>query len=254
MPVKIVNRAYSEPYTDDKINWFLGNVGDNQTLVLDIESGIIFQATRETPLSIDYTDNSFILTSGKSWGELGFDIGMEITFVFDVTVTDFDGTGSDSTSTTTNKYTVKEIFGSEMVVNETIQAENKESMPVDLGTESITNVSIYGESEIQGSKLTYGHIINSNYDSKNLNSLNDGTETSFSLPNINDVSVGIWQFMDAIGYQSGMAIKSAEIRKVQSFADDDGVSARYSVGRFLLEFNPRAFSGSNNDRDIWTMG
>ena len=80
MGVKIINRKYFNQFNNGAIdtNWLLGNVGDWQQLLIDVEAEINFQGTSQNPLNVNYIDNSFILASGSNWGDLGFDVAMSI--------------------------------------------------------------------------------------------------------------------------------------------------------------------------------
>lgn len=250
MAVTIVNRDYREIYREESTNWPLGNSGDWQELVVDVEVEIIFEASQQQPLRIDSRTNTLILGSGGKWNDFGFDDGMLVTLSYDLSL-DTDGNGSiDVSSTKEEQYTIKSIIRDKMILEEPIQSDGFELFPLDSGNRKVSNVFVRGDQPIQGSVFSYGHIRNTDSESVVLNSLIDGTKTSFAIPNINAVPRGTYQQMEAIGFQSGMSIRSCEIRKVDSFAGEDNVDGRldiFGITNFILD-NAIGHNGGFNDR------
>ena len=84
MPVKILEQIYSNQFKPPSTtSWLLGNVGDIQKLTLDCRFAVEKLFTVFDTLTL--TDpNLMILNSGENWRDLGFDVGMDISFEFTV--------------------------------------------------------------------------------------------------------------------------------------------------------------------------
>lgn len=254
MGIRVINRKYTELYSDDVINWLLGNVGDIQEVIFDIEADISFIGSTTNPLQIDYITNSFVNLNGTSWGSLGFDDGMTIEFLYDL-MQDTNSDGEyDLVSTINNEYTVQTIQNDKMFVKEVIQGDDIEMMPINYGSKKIANVIIRATNAIQGAEITYGHISNDDYDDETLNSVIDGSLTSFSLPNINAVVSGSYQFMETKGVQSGMSIISCKFRKTDGFAEDSGTLIIWETVNSTFRLRPQyGGPGLDDDRDAVTI-
>ena len=253
MAVRIVKREYKEVFSSDTTNWLLGNVGDLQEAIFDIESDLSFIGSQSNPLQIDYTLNAFINLSGQSWGSLGFDDGMTIEFIYDLFV-DTNGDGNfDQVTTVSNDYTIETIQNDQMFVNEPIQADDFDMIPINFGTKKVGNVIIRAADAIQGVDITYGHITNEDYDTETLNSVIDGSQTKFTLENINAVPVGTFQFMEANGIQSGMSIRTCKFRKVDGFSGGDNELLKYDTIEKDFRFDSESVSGDDNDFDYITI-
>lgn len=251
MSVQIVKRKYNEVYSNDDTNWLLGNVGDWQEIVIDIDSEIKFKATKQNPLEIDYIENAFILLNGESWGQYGFDDGMIIDFQYDLSLDSNSDGNIDITSTIVNQYTIEKVLNEKMIVVQNIQGNDFELMPTNFGTSKASNVFIQSLKPIEGIKVSYGHITNTDADSKNLNSLIDKTKTSFSFPNIVSFPQGQYQKMNPIGFQSGMSIYSCEVRKVEGFSSDSDFLGEFFIPSSSFRLVPQnAGPGEDDDRDM----
>lgn len=252
MGIKVVNRKYYNQYSNisNHTNWLLGNVGDWQQLILDIEAEITFQGTSQSPLQINYVENTFVLADGSNWGALGFDVGMSIVFKYDLNQ-DADGDNTiDAVSTKSKEYTIKNIQNDVMFLEESIEADSFELLPINYGTQSVSNVFITAQKDVEGIKFNYSHILNSNYDTSILTSVVDGSQTVFSFPDLTSLSVGEWAKMLPVGYQSGMAISSCEVRKTDTLVNDNDVFLEMSVPNSSYNLNAESVSGENNDFDF----
>jgi hypothetical protein len=217
MGVKITNREYSELNSNDNTNWLLGNVGDWQTLKLECEVNIEYYGTQENSIFIDPFLKTFKLNNGKNWSDLGFDIGQAATYrfhFFDQGIWDID------LSTT---FTILAVNGDIMEVSnmnlDTIppgwqgSALSSETHPFNKGASYIDEVRMLVDTEPEGLKLTYAHVTNDDVENNSLNSLIDGTTTSFVLPNIKSVPIGASVNAGPIGFQSGMGVR--QVRAVR---------------------------------------
>lgn len=223
MAIRIINRKYSERYTDGKTDWLLGNVGDWQKLVLDVEVSIDYIATIQNPIQIDYLNNSFVLNNGKTWGDFGFDPGMLLIFKYKLSK-DTNGDGEfDTIENINQQFTIQTISGSIMYVAEPINGSDFDNVPVNFGTKKISEVKFYVDKESEGCRLFYGHLTNENYKSTSLNSLIDGSVSEFVL---SDLSNG--GSMEAIGIQSGMSVRKIEFTNNGKLQNSDNIY-QYSV-------------------------
>lgn len=214
MSVKITNRQYKENYTAEVVDWLLGNTGDWQTLTIDAEVGIDYQATQQSPVQIDYINNAFILNAG-TWGSYGFDTGMTLKFRYKLSSGSDGNGGYNYVSTYEKEFTILNISGSYMEVDEPIEADDFQTLPIDFGTKKISDVLLYSESPLQGCRLRYGHIPN-NEQSTNLNSVIDSTTTEMTYVGLNNLPEDTWGVMEAIGLQSGMSIRQARVKKLSN--------------------------------------
>jgi len=220
MAVKVTKRIYNEIYTDGETDWLLGNVADWQTAKITVEVGIEFFATQQTPVTINQIENSFTLASGEDWGQLGFDNGMSLTLSYKFEQ-DTNGDGEfDSINTIVQTFNILNVFGSVMEVDGTIDVQGYENIPTNFGSKKITEVHFYVDEDPEGCRLFYGHLTNENFESENLNSFIDGTETQFVFPNFNSIADGQFIDMEGVGLQSGMSIRQARVRKIGTSSDD----------------------------------
>jgi len=221
MGVKIINRSYEGIHESGSTDWLLGNVGDWQTLNLKVEASIDYTASQQEPIQIDYVNRAFKLANGKSWGEYGFDNGMSVTLKY-VYSEDSDSDGDFETQTpTTANYTVSNIYGSTMEVVQAISIHEFDTIPNNFGTKKITEVIFYVDKLSEGCKIKYAHVTNDEAQSANLNSFIDGSTSEFVKPNI--ANNGVFQQMEAIGEQSGMSIRTIEIKSNGKKAGTDSV-------------------------------
>jgi len=210
MPVKIINRGYDGIFESGTTDWLLGNVGDWQTLLLKVESSVDYIATQQEPIQIDYINKSFKLASGKTWGGLGFDNGMVATLEY-LYSTDADNDGTFETNVlVTQNFSISNVFSSTMEVLQDIDGKEFDTIPNNYGTRKISQVKIYVDKLPEGCKIKYAHVVNENASSATLTSFIDGSTTEFVKPNI--ANNGTFQQMEAVGEQSGMSIRTIEVK------------------------------------------
>lgn len=210
MPVKIINRNYEEIFTNGTTDWLLGNVGEWQTLNLKVEASVDYIATQEQPLQIDYINRSFTLLNGKNWGDYGFDNGMSVILKYLYSQdTNNDGT-FETVTPYVQTYTITNVYGSTMEVAQAINVQSFDNIPTNFGNKKISEVKIYVDKMPEGLRFKYSHLTNENFQSTNLNSLIDGTISEFVKPNI--LNNGTFQQMEAVGLQSGMSIRTIEVK------------------------------------------
>lgn len=251
MAIKILERSYSEIYTDGLTDWMLGNVGEWQKLKLKCEVGIEFLGSQQSPIEIDYINNAFIISSGDAWGAYGFDAGMVAVFSYKIS---FDTTGNgefDTISSVQRVYTITNIFNNTMEVSEPIEVDGFDTIPTNFGSKKITEVLFYVSEIPEGCRITYGHITNEEYETEQLNSFIDSTESEFAFPGLNNLDFGEWRSMEPVGIQSGMSIRDIKTRKVLSFSSDSGVLGSYKTNSASFRMTPQnAGSGIGDDRDF----
>lgn len=221
MAVKITKRIYNEIYTEGDTDWLLGNVGDWQKVNIETEVAIELFATLEKPVSINSIENSFTISSGERWGELGFDSGMTLSLNF---TEERDTTGDGEFDLTTlfqQTFEILNVFDDTMEVDGVINAEGFDNLPTNFGTRRITDVHFFVNRDPEGVKISYGHLTNEDFQNENLNSFIDGSETQFIFPNLQNIIEGEWVNMEAVGMQSGMSIRMARVRKLTQNANDD---------------------------------
>lgn len=217
MGVKVLKREYKNQFhpSTSKTSWLLGNVGDWQRLEVTFEAKVIYEATQTEPVTVDSKNDLFKLNNGRNWQDYGFDIGDTVTFSY-VISEDPEGDGTFEDTGVQVTFTVQNIYKDTMEANVDIDTGNISIMPTDRGNFIIKDVSFEGEKEIQGIKFKYGLISNSNYNTGNLNSFIDGTSTEYSFAGLNTLNVNQFADMEAVGFQSGMAVQSMSIGKVAS--------------------------------------
>ena len=238
MGVKVINREYSELYRDEKTNWLIGNVGDWQKLKLQLEVGIDFFGSNQNQVGIDYIQNSFTLLSGKKWGDFGFDVGQVVTLKYKLEK-DTDGNGQiDQITNVETEFTITNLYDDVMEVQETIDIENLETIPVNFGTKKVSAVMFYVEEETEGMRIAYQHISNDDYQSANLTSVIDQTTTELICNSIKQNGIGVWQNLTPIGKQSGMSIRSGRIKKINTPTGLDNLFANFNnTTNETLEFD-----------------
>ncbi|HET8839201.1 MAG TPA: hypothetical protein VFM82_09455, partial [Flavobacteriaceae bacterium] len=219
MGVKIIKRIYNEDYSDTATDWLLGNVGDWQKVLIEVEAGVEFLANQQSPLQIDYVNNAIVLAGGQNWGQLGFDSGMVVTLRYKKSIdSNNDGT-FDQVQTISNDYTINNIYENVMEIEEDLEVDGFENIPTNFGTQKISEVILFANVDIEGCKLRYGHVPN-NDQSENLASVIDGTTTEFILPQLNALTAGNWAYMEPVGKQSGMSVLRAKIRSLAGSQDN----------------------------------
>lgn len=246
MAVKVINRKYSGLYRpNEETDWLLGNVGDWQKLKLQVEvSAEIIGSTSET-ISINTEEKTITLNSGKDWSAFGFDIGDNCVLRYRKTVTD-----TNQVETITEE-TIE--FSIELLVADSIQYSGGADfsdldytlIPTDRGTERISNVRVYSEKEFEGVKMKYGHITNENFDTNNLRSFIDGTESEIAYVGFDSIVNDQWVNMELIGLQSGMSIRNARVKKIENPNNSSALKSNFTANSFgfnLETYNQTIFS------------
>ena len=253
MAIKILERLYSEIYTDGETDWLLANVGEWQKLKLKCEVAIDLMASQQSPIQIDYINNAFVLSTGESWGGYGFDDGMIFILRYKKSTDTTNDGDFDTVSSTQKSYTITNIYGSTMEVQETIEVDGFDSIPINFGSKKISEVLFYVSALPEGCRITYGHIVNDEFENKSLNSFIDATETEFAFSGLNNLGLGNWGTMEPIGLQSGMSIRDVKIRRVEDFGSDDALFLDYTVNNIEFTITPETISGEDNDFDYTVL-
>ncbi len=220
MAVKVINREYRNQFkgAGDTTDWLLGNAGDWQELSVTFEVDIIFEATDQETVALNFPDKVFTLNNGQKWSDYGFDIGDSVVFRFTRITRDLSGGSGDVTTNFSGNFTIQNLFGSVMETDANLGGaqflNGLGNLPTDRGTISIQNVSFASAKEPEGMKLRYSLISNDDFDTTNLRSFFDNSQTEFSFPGLDVLAIGAEAEMDPDGFQSGMAIKRATIEKV----------------------------------------
>ena len=247
MSIKIINREYREKFTGGVTDFMLGNVGDWQKATLEVEVGIDFVANLENTVEIDYLNNAFVIQSGKNWGDFGFAVGQIVTLRYKKSIDTDNDQNYETVSTVSNPYTVLNISGSTMEVDEDISVDNFDTIPTNYGAIKITEVIFTANQKPEGCRLTYGHIGNDQAQAGQLQSLIDGTTTGFDLADLNAIPPGTFGNMTPIGMQSGMSVRNV---KVKESADAFGYFASWNVPESqLYDLRMQRDSPFNDDID-----
>lgn len=242
MGVKVTKREYFNQFyqRSQSTDWLIGNVGDWVRLELTFEAAVDFEGSPTDTIFIDEELEKIKLNNGRDWQSYGFDIGDEITIIFDDVV---DG----NVTPQTHYRNIQNILG------DTIETANPSLtnlgeftiIPSDRGQRSIKNLKIFTEKEPQGLKLRYSHITNDDVESNTLRSFIDGSVTEFSFAGLDVLPIGVDTDMNPDGYQSGMSINEATIRKVgtSTGADQTERDFRFNTTSFNVDFvrDGRAF-------------
>jgi len=222
MSVKIIKRQYSSQFHDrqETVDWLLGNVGDWQRLVLTFQANVDFIASSSETVTINAVNNSFELNNGKNWADYGFDLGDEVTLEY--------GENNDGTETYYSLlFTIVNMYSNIMEVDEDIDFD-VQIMPTDRGSYAIYDVEFKTSKIPEGLKFRHSMLTNSNYQDNNIKSVVDGTQTEFSFSGLGDIVTNQQVLMNPDGYQSGMAIERAYIKKISEV--DTGFEATGSGG------------------------
>ena len=250
MGVRVVERNYRDRFSETSTDWLLANVGDWQKAIFTVDASIDFFATPQQPIQIDELNNTFVIANGSKWGDFGFDNGMAITFSYKLeTDTNGDGTFDDS-QTITQSVTIENIFGNKMVVNAAITANDFSQMPLNLGRKKTTEVTFFVEAQPEGVKMQYAHLTNANSNSMNLTSFIDSTVTEFIAPNLGASIGGSWVNMQPTGNQSGMSIKNARVRRLQSGNSESFATGNVPSFSSILSVETSAFTNNRNYQNV----
>ena len=238
MSVKIKNRQYENlfkhPDETENPDWLIGNTGDWITAKFDFETGIDFVASSLEPITINVEERTIKLMNGKKWGDYGFDINRTIKMTYTKTTT--PTSGPVVIETELFDVVIENIYNDTLVFedNANISSIGFELIPTDRGTVKITAVKLYDEREMEGVRMTYGNINNSDVTSHNPNSFIDDTRTEMIFVGLNNVNDNSFREMELIGLQSGMSIESARIRKVSEGINNNVTYNIEPTGAFAL--------------------
>lgn len=220
MGVKVLKREYKNQFypTNETTDWLLGNVGDWQSLEVTFEAKVEFVGTSRDSVSIDNVANAFVLNNGRSWNEYGFDIGDDV--VMSYTVVSVDENGSTENSFVFN-FKIVNLYKETMEIDEDFGNRfNVDLLPTDRGNLKYKDVLFFSTKEPEGLKFTYDHLRNDDYETDNIRSIIDGTKTQFTFAGLNTLPVGVYRDMNPDGFQSGMAIERAMVKKLSGGADE----------------------------------
>ncbi|AHK11388.1 hypothetical protein F132_42 [Flavobacterium sp. phage 1/32] len=219
MSVKILKREYGNafaPSSEAKPDWLIGNVGDWLRLNMEVEAGIDFLATQQEPITINKEERTIKLMNGKKWGDYGFDLGASLTLTYKIST--YDGNGVlIGTETVLINLVIEQLYNDTIVYASNIEMDvvPYENLPTDRGSVRVFSVKLFDDRDIQGLRLKYANIENSEAQNHTLTSFIDGTETEAIYVGLNNITAGSgWQNMQLIGLQSGMSINSAKVRKI----------------------------------------
>jgi len=251
MSVRILKRAYTNafaPPTEPKPDWLIGNTGDWLRLNMEVEAGVDFLATQSQPVSISKEERTIKLMNGKKWSEYGFDIGANIVFTFK--------TNNEGTVTVyIINLDIEQLFADTLVyaVNPDMDDVPFEIIPTDRGNIKVTSVKFYDDREIEGVKMKYANVDNSQVESHSLTSFIDGTETEMVYNQLLPLTEAMgFQDMTLIGNQSGMSINRARIRKIETTGDI--YEQLHSTGNQSITLTTNtAWPNFVKKRDAWAL-
>lgn len=229
MGVRILKRAYGNAYApsnEPKPDWLIGNVGDWIRLNMEVEAGVDFLATQQSPVTVNKQERSIKLMNGKKWSDYGFDLGADTTLIFKVDKVNGESVGTESFLI---NFEIEQLFGDTLIYveNEEMNQIPFEMIPTDRGITKVYNVKFFDDREIEGIKVKYANVSNEEVTSHSLNSFIDSTETELIFNNLKNITQGSgWQDMVMVGYQSGMSIEKARIKKL---ADKGDLDVNYDI-------------------------
>jgi hypothetical protein len=211
MAVVVKNRTYKNPFNSSTTNFLCGNVGTFIQHEFDVDVSVMFETSISESLSTPDT-STLKLVSGKKWKDLGFDVGMSITIV----TSGYNGT---SPTTATMIVNITAIYNDTLLHDGTYDCTMYTVVP---GTNSvdtslrITKVVITSSSALDACNIKYQLIKNTDSQSDSLVSVIDGTETELQVSGLSTLAINDIKSLTGLGYQSGMAIHSAEIKYISN--------------------------------------
>lgn len=247
MGVKITGREYVDQYhQNQQTDWLLANVGDIQELKLTCEAAIEYILAFGETISVDHVNGALVLNNGKKWRDYGFDTGETLFISFTQVATDNNTTPATVTTNTNALFsnTITAIYDNVMEVNgvstqflgHTILPGTRDGGGSNPNGDAanvryeVKDLLIFSDVAPEGVRLTYSHIPNTLADSGSLNSVIDGTQATWELPNLAQVAPqpvgGPVQQMTPIGEQSGMGIISATAKFLTTKARQ-GIAQNY---------------------------
>lgn len=229
MSVRILKREYSNPYApveEMKPDWLIGNVGDWLRLKMDVEAGVDFLASQEDPIYINKEERSIKIMNGSKWNDYGFDTGAIIKFVYKYDVVEDDVITTESVIIDLE---LEQLFADTLIYKYNAEMNNVpfDTLPTDRGNKKVYSVKLFDTRDIQGIRIKYANIENAEVESHSLKSFIDGTETEFVNSVLSSMTeVSGWSDLTAIGYQSGMSVNGARIRKKET---NGGLDVNYNI-------------------------
>ena len=247
MAVKVIKRTYTDLFRpNESTDWLLGNVGDWQKLTLQLEVGAEIIGSNSETVSINTEEKTITLNSGSLWSQFGFDIGDQCSLKYRLTTVE---DGLESISEIIVDFTILLDLG------DTIEYDGGNGfidieyalIPTDRGNERVSNVRIYTVKEFEGSRITFGHLLNDTVENDNLNSFIDGTTAELKKVGLNNLTENIWSNMEDIGLQSGMSIRKSRIRKIPNPNSSSPIVATFTADQqsFNIETIFEEFFGGN---------
>ena len=276
MPVKILNRRYTNPLElapNDTTNWLLGNVGEWQQLTLECEFEVAIDFGIQNTVTIQ-DPNKFILNDGTNWGDYGFYVGAIFDFSFD----HLDLNTNTQTNTTWFSIIITQLYGNTIEVEDYDPTTGTQQpftnglgyaygqlAPIRGADYEIRNVRISTDQEMQGIRLDYAHLKNSQVASGSLNNVVDGTKTAFVAEDTNltatgekfEINIPVEVDHYLAPFQSGLSVESVFVtyrgqQGFKRFYDIDIVYMISSLGE-LLNFEdieaPDELRGANSITD-----
>lgn len=217
MGLKILDRKYTNAYTDEPTDWLLGNTGDVQKMNLICKVSAESKLSDENKIQFEYP-NKIKSISGTKWNHEGFDVGDSIIINFDILTDDVYTTFYES-----SPLVILEILDTEMILDSDGSdfPVGSNSLPAEFTNTSGVNkrwenARIYTDKRPEGLELFYNHLENADSDSFNLNSFIDGSLTKLRSIGLDTAVESVWQDMETIGFQSGMSVFQPRIRFVGS--------------------------------------
>lgn len=228
MAVKVVNREYTEAFTSGTTNWLLGNVGEWQKLLLDVEASVIFEASDSETIDISSTNQTIKLNNGKNWADYGFDIGqvcrvvghyidtdgnwdLDLTCIF--TIVNIYNSIIETTPLIWQSVTVPLPIDPSISATWPANFVGDQTWPYERAVYSFLNVRVFANVEPEGARILYTHLTNADYQNHQLPSIIDSTTTEFIRPDVKSQGLNAIQPMQSVGLQSGMSVRGVTIKR-----------------------------------------
>lgn len=220
MAVKIKKQRYSHLHRDETTSWLLGNAGDTQFVVLDLVIGTDDEFTESNKMEFVFPDR-VRKSSGTPWRENGFDVGDTVFVEYR-----WLNLGVDLGVFTIAEWVVLEINDLEMTLDTGSfpMPISYNELPYEEGQGEdgfrFMNAKMYAYKTPQAIEILYNHFENENTDSFPMNSVIDGNETKLLAEQTHLMTEGDWFDLTKLGYQSGMSIFNATIKRLSESIGD----------------------------------
>jgi hypothetical protein len=243
----------------------LGNVGEWIELTLQCEFEVAINFGIQNTVTLQ-EPNMLILNDGTNWGDWGFAIGMDVDFIYEHFDTD---TLQVSPSNIIN-HRIINIYGNTLELgypnsNSPIASwyyGYGQIAPIQGAGFKIQNVRIQTYQSMEGIRLDYAHLKNSQVSSGSLNNVVDGTQTAFIAEDTDDQTkfpagspIEVDHYLTP--FQSGLSIEKVEVKYVttqgtKTFYDVIVTFMLSSLGQ-LIDFQniaaPDELRGANSITD-----